>query len=145
MKQFSAIIAALLITGIVGSAMVIVGGNALINKNSVPVLNSFSGSQGTIQAASSSGQDAAQTQAQADAQTLANAQQEINQLQTALGQYQTRLNQAVTQLNQNNTQIAQYQAEIQQVQNLLSQMQNAGLITITSNGQILINNRRDDR
>lgn len=40
MKQASALIGALIITGIVGAAMVLVGVNVFFNKNSVPVSNS---------------------------------------------------------------------------------------------------------
>jgi septal ring factor EnvC (AmiA/AmiB activator) len=139
MKQFTAIIAALFITGVIASTMFIVGGNALANKNTVPLLNSQSQASTTNTTdVSAAAQTSAQAQAQADAQTLANAQNEINQLQTSLSQYQDRLNQAIQQINTDNTQLAQYQAEFQQVQNLLTQMQSMGLITITNNGQIFI-------
>ncbi len=140
MKQFTAILAAFLITGVIGSAMFIVGGSALANKNTAPMLNSPS--QASITTISTSAPDPAQAQAQADAQTLANAQTEINQLQTSLNQYQDRLNQAIQQINTDNTQMTQYQAEIQQVQTLLNQMQSLGLITINSNGQIFIGKGR---
>jgi septal ring factor EnvC (AmiA/AmiB activator) len=144
MKQFTAIIAALLITGVIGSAMFIVGGSALANKNTAPMLNSLSQANTTNVSTSSSDptQAQVQSQSQADAQNLANAQNEINQLQTSLTQYQDRLNQAIQQINTDNTQLAQYQAEFQQVQNLLTQMQQMGLITIDSNGQIFIGSGR---
>ena len=120
MKQFSAIIASILITGVIATTMVVVGGNALLNKNTAPMLNS------PIQASTTNISDPAgnqaQTPTQTDAQALANAQNEINQLQTSLTQYQERLNQAIQQINQDNTQLAQYQAEFQQVQNLLQQL-----------------------
>ena len=138
MKQFSAIIAAIIITGIVGTAMVIVGGNALTNKNTVPMLNAQAGASTNSQTLVTATQNSAQTQAQADTQTLANAQSEITQLQDSLNQYQTRLNQAVSQLNQDNAQLAQYQTEFKQVQTLLQQLQNLGLITISNDGQIYI-------
>jgi len=136
MKQFTAIIAALLITGVIGSAMFIVGSSALANKNTAPMLNSLSQASTTNVSTSSSDP----VQAQADAQNLANAQNEINQLQTSLTQYQDRLNQAIQQINTDNTQLTQYQAQFQQVQALLSQMQSLGLITINSSGQIFIGN-----
>jgi len=140
MKQFTAIIAALLITGVIGSTMFIIGGNALANKNTATTLNSQSQIVDAVNNTnvSSSAQSSAEAQAQADAQTLSNAQNEINQLQTSLSQYQDRLNQAIQQINADNTQLAQYQTQFQQVQALLTQMQTLGLITINSSGQIFI-------
>jgi uncharacterized protein YlxW (UPF0749 family) len=84
MKILSALFFALVTTVIIAVTMLVIGGNALLNKNSVPILNS------PAAAAIPKSADAAST----------NLQQQVDQMQQLINQYQDREK--------------QYQAELQQ-------------------------------
>jgi peptidoglycan hydrolase CwlO-like protein len=118
MKRLEAIIAAAIITGVVALSMLLIGVNALLNPNSVPVSDS------PVTTALNS-TTAATTVDQA----------QVSQLQSLITQYQSREKQYQAQLDQANTQLEQYQQ-------VLSALQSAGVIRITSDGQILLRRGR---
>jgi predicted Rossmann fold nucleotide-binding protein DprA/Smf involved in DNA uptake len=116
MKRLEAIIAAAIITGVVALCMLLIGVNALLNPNSVPV------------------SDSPVTTALNSTSTTVDPAQ-VTQLQSLVTQYQSREKQYQTQLDQANTQLQQYQQ-------VLIELQNAGVIQITSDGQILLRRGR---
>jgi chromosome segregation ATPase len=124
-KQISAMLAALLITVCVGAAIFAVGGVALLNRNGAAPANSQV--QASQISASSSSQDVQQLQ------------QLVSQYQAREQQYQQREQQYKQQLDQANSQLQANQRQMQQVQLLLTALQQRGLITITSDGQVMIN------
>ncbi len=111
MKQFQALIAALIVTGLVGSGIIIIGITALVNQNTVPVTDSPSTDQTIISS------DTSQVQ--------------IIQLHNQIEQYQTSLNQATLQLNQANAQLKHDQA-------IIAELQRRGIIRILSDGTVQI-------
>jgi peptidoglycan hydrolase CwlO-like protein len=121
MKKLSALIAAFIITGVIGFAMFSIGANALTNKNTLPVTNSPT-STGASSASSTPGATQAQIQ---------QMQQVINQYQTRDEQYQQQLNELMQQVNQDNAQVQAYQQ-------LLLELQQRGVIIIRSDGTILV-------
>jgi septal ring factor EnvC (AmiA/AmiB activator) len=124
-KQISAILAELFITGFIALCITVVGANALVNKNSVPVSNS---PQATV-VASSANDPSAATQTQ-----IQQLEDRINQYQQREQQYQQELQTAQQQLQDANSQLAQFQQ-------LLQVMQQRGLILINQNGQIFLPGR----
>jgi peptidoglycan hydrolase CwlO-like protein len=112
-KQIVAFLAAVVITGMLALPMLVIGANALTNRNSAPVSNSRSSAP------------------IADPASSGDAQSQIAQLQSQITQYQTALQQANDQLNQD-------ASEIQTVQQLLAYLQNQGLIQIDSQGRIFV-------
>jgi uncharacterized protein YlxW (UPF0749 family) len=129
MKILSALFFALVTTVIIAVTMLVIGGNALLNKNSVPILNS------PAAAAIPKSADAASTNLQ---QQVDQMQQLINQYQDREKQYQAELQQAAQQLNTANAQIGQDNQDAQVYQQVLTALQQRGLIRITSDGQIFI-------
>lgn len=117
MKRLEAIIAAAIITGVVALSMLLIGINALINPNSVAVSDSPASValNSTTTNTSPTAVDPAQ----------------VTQWQNLITQYQNREKQYQAQLDQANTQLQQYQQ-------VLTELQSAGVIRITSNGQILL-------
>jgi hypothetical protein len=110
MKPLPAIIAALGITAVVVFVMVAIGANALLNPNTVPVVN----------AASSNSPDAVPV---AEPTIGSTADQQMSQLQ------------AVTQLDQANQQLQSYQQVMTQLQQLGMIRVNAdGSITVRRRG-----------
>jgi septal ring factor EnvC (AmiA/AmiB activator) len=123
-KQISAILAGLFITGFIALCMTVVGANALVNKNSVPVSNS---PQATVVASTTNDPPTAQTE-------IKQLEDRINQYQQREQQYQQELQTAQQQLQDANSQIAQFQQ-------LLQVMQQRGLIFINQSGQIFLPGR----
>jgi hypothetical protein len=124
MKILPAIIAAFLITALVGMGMLVVGGNALFNQNTIPVTDSPQ----AVGAASSGSQ---LNQPAADQLSVQQMQSLVQQYQQREKQYQAELNTAAQRLTQANQQAQSYQ----QVLEALAQQ---GIIRITADGQILI-------
>jgi len=120
-KQIIAFVVAFVITGIVALTMLIVGVNAAINPNGVPVSNSPA--QAALQAPASS------TSSSSD-------QAQITQLQNQISQYQAALQNAQAQLNQASQ-------EMQTVQQLLTFLQQRGIIRIDNQGNITVTGGRD--
>ncbi len=116
MKKFQALIAAVLITAMVGMGMLVIGVNALLNTNTVPVQNA---------------PGATATQAQPAANTV-NAQDQQAQ------QYQDQIDQLQSQIQDLNNQLDQSSQQVQQLQGVLTALQQRGVIRIMPDGRILI-------
>ncbi len=149
MKTFPAILFALATTAVIAFSLFAVGANALLNKNSTPVLNSPGVS--AVSAASSQ-VDSQAVSAAADQQAQQQMQDQLNQRNQLVSQYQDRekqyqaqLKDAAQKLDDANNQLAQANQQIEQAsqmvtsyQNVLSELQRRGLIRITSDGRILV-------
>jgi len=124
-RHIRAILAALLMTGLIGLVTLALGANALVSKNVVEVQSA----PGISQSLPQGGSDPANLQTIQDLVTLYQAREQT---------YLSELNQAAQQLDKANTQIQQDQIQLQQYQSLVGALQNAGLIRIASDGQILV-------
>lgn len=113
-KEIPAILAALGMTALTGLALTIIALNALLNPKTVPVASA--------QPVNVSAQSSAQ-----DLQAL------VTQYQAREKQYQAELQQAADQLAQTNRQASQYR-------NILQALVNAGVIQITNDGRVTLNN-----
>jgi hypothetical protein len=118
-KQYTALLAALLITMCVAATMLLVGGSALLNKHGLPVADS-----------------PAQVTATAQAQTAEQAQ--IQQLQGLVAQYQARETQYQQELDTAGQNLERANAQLQQYQILLMALRNRGLIAINEDGSVSI-------
>jgi peptidoglycan hydrolase CwlO-like protein len=141
MKRIQALIAAVIITGLVGLSMLAIGVNAALNPNTVAV----SDAPGSAPAAVS---DPPNSSASAGSTTSAQAQAQVKQLQDLIAQYQNREKQYQAQLDQYQNLDKQYQAQVdqaaaqlQQYQALLAEMQRRGLIRINGDGSIQLPQR----
>lgn len=132
MKTLPALLFALLITGVVGVTMMVIGGNALFNQNTVPLLNSPAVTTASVATSS------------ADAQSVDQLKQLVAQYQQREQDYQSRLSQAAQMIDQANQQLSQANQTIQSYDQLLSVLQQRGLIRIDNNGQIFIARGRGD-
>jgi ABC-type lipoprotein release transport system permease subunit len=112
-KKLIALLAAILITGTIAMAMLVVGVNAMTNQNGTPVSSS----------------PALSDQAQ------------IAQLQSLVAGYQAREQQYQAALDDDNQQLAQAASTMQNIQQLLAYLQSQGLIQIDNQGQIYITGR----
>lgn len=128
-KHIMALLVALLMTACIGTSIFAIGGAALANKNGVPVSNS--------PAQASQASNVSPSQAQSD--QVAQLQNLVSQYQAREKQYQQREQQLQNQLAQDNAQIQQDQQMVQQIQSLLGALQERGLISITRDGRIFIN------
>ncbi len=124
MKRLQGIIAATLITGIVGFGMVGIGVNAVSNPNSVAVSNSPAQTAQTTQTVASSASD--QTTAQ------------INQLQSLVKQYQSREQQYQTEIKSLSQKLSDANAVADQAQQILQALQQRGIIQISQDGRIFL-------
>ena len=122
-KNFPAIVAAFGVTLVMGLIIVAVGFNSLVNQNTTPVQAAPNDTGVTT---------AGNDQQTADAATIQQLQDLVQQYQSRESQYQTELKQAADQLNTVNTQLQQYQM-------LVNALQQAGVIQVNSNGQVFIN------
>lgn len=116
MKQLQALIAAVIVTGLIGLGMLAIGVNAALNPNTVAPSNTPGDASASVSTASPE------------------AQAQIKQLQDLIAQYQNREKQYQAQLNQADTQRQQYQQ-------LLMELQSRGLIRINSDGTIQLRAR----
>jgi uncharacterized protein YlxW (UPF0749 family) len=130
-KQFAAVAAAILMTACMGAALFAIGGSALLNSNGVAAANSPAQSGASM--AKVAAPEASQ---QGQVQQL---QSLVAQYQARDQQYQAREQQYKQQLDQSNAQVRQAQVQMQEIQALLSALQQRGLITVTGDGQIFIN------
>ena len=143
MKAFPALLFALAITAIIAISMFIVGGNALLNQNTSPVLNAPpAANTAGAGISNASNPSTAPASGSSDPQ-LAAAQQQIAQMQDLLNQYQARektyqteLKQAAQKLSDANAQLAQDNQQIQVFQQVLQALQQRGIIRITNDGTI---------
>lgn len=116
-KTVPALIAAVLVTVILGSGMFLIGQNATAK---AAAANTVSVSVDTVQQYE---------------QLVA----QVAQYQARETQYQAEIQQATTQINSANQQITTANQQIQQYQSLLAQLQNSGLITVANDGTVTIN------
>jgi hypothetical protein len=128
MKQLPALFAALVITGLIGFAMLSIGTNALVNNNALPISQS-PGSTAVVDNATT--QDPTQDPNQAQIKQM---QDLVTQYQARDQQYQAQLNDAVQKLNDENAQLQQYQR-------LLAELQRRGIILVQSEGTVLLPGR----
>ena len=119
MKRIPAILASLFVTALIGAAMFVVAGGALLNKNSLPVLDS-------------------PQQSAVSASAAAPSSAELNQLQQRILEYQAREKQYQSELNAASQQLDQTNQELQQYQQLFIELQRRGVIRVDRSGQILI-------
>jgi len=117
-KTLPAFLAALLITAILGIGMFVIGQDAL----------------GT-----STAQASAETNTTLTSDNFTQLEQVLVQYQTREVQYQNELNTAIERLNTANQQLSQSNQQIQEYQSLLAQLQSNGLITISSDGTVTLN------
>jgi peptidoglycan hydrolase CwlO-like protein len=125
-KKLIASSAAILMTLVVGLAMLAIGGAALFNRNGVAASDTTS----SVKVANVDASPQVQIQ---QLQAL------VTQYKAREAEYQQREQQYQTLLGQANAQIQQFQQELQQIQMLLQALQQRGLIVITSDGRILLN------
>lgn len=127
-RSLSAILVALFITACVAGSIFAVGGAALLNKNGV--VSSNSTDQGSVATDSVTGEPISQVD---------QLQNLVSQYQDREQQYQQREQQLQQELTQANAQIQQDQQMIGQFQNLLTALQQRGVIRVTSDGRVFIN------
>jgi uncharacterized protein YlxW (UPF0749 family) len=125
-KQFVALLAAVLMTACVGAAILVVGAAALFNPNGTTAANSHA-------------QVAAPAPGVADQAQIQQLQNLIAQYQSREQQYQAQEKQYQQQLDRSSAQVQQAQLQMQQIQQLLVALQQRGVISITQDGQIFIN------
>ena len=113
MKHFSAIITALLITAVIGFGIVVIGVNAMTNRNTVALQNSPNTS---LVGTSNTSSDPATSSSSASA--------DVQQLQQQLSDTQAQLEQATQ--------------AVQQYQELLRALQQRGVIVIGQDGRIYL-------
>jgi peptidoglycan hydrolase CwlO-like protein len=147
MKQVSAILAALIITGLIGLAILLIGANALFNKSGLTILNSpasalAAAADPVASNPETSSSTAAATQASADqaasAAQIQQLQNLISQYQQREKQYQDQLDQAKQQISQASQQIDQANGQLQQYQGLFQELVRRGIITIGTDGNIYV-------
>jgi peptidoglycan hydrolase CwlO-like protein len=126
-KKLTAFLAAVLSTACIGVAILAISGAALFNPNGSAAAQSPSQAAVSINSGSNN---------QAQVQQL---QSLVAQYQAREQQYQAREQQYQQQLDAASGQVQQAQQQIQEIQSLLNALQQRGLITITGDGQIVIN------
>jgi TolA-binding protein len=112
-KRLEAMIAAVIVTGIIGACILLVGASALLNPNSVPASNSADEPAAVANLTAG------------DPQTLA----QVNQLKDIVGQYQNREKQYQSQIDQLN-------GQVKQLQGIMTELQRRGVIRILNDGTI---------
>jgi peptidoglycan hydrolase CwlO-like protein len=118
-KHYTALLTAFAMTIFIGGGMFLVGANAFLNKNGVPVASS-------------------PAQATATAQVKSAEEAQIQQLQNQVAEYQSRETQYQNELNNAGQQLQQANDQIRQYQMLLVALQNRGYIQVSQDGRIFI-------
>lgn len=129
MKRIQALIAAFIVTALVGFGMLAIGVSAALNPNSAPVSDSPDSPALAVGVADAS------AQSNSSNDPIAQYQAQIAQLNNLIAQYQNREKQYQAQLNQAQTQAQQLQA-------ILDELQSRGIIRIQSDGTILLRGGR---
>jgi small-conductance mechanosensitive channel len=127
-KSIMAVLIAFLMTACVGISIFAIGGAALFNRNGVTASGS------PAQASNTSALNSPQPIDQ-----VVQLQNLVSQYQDREQQYKQREQQLQDQIVQANAQIQQDQQMLQQVQALLGALQQRGVIQITSDGRVFIN------
>ena len=144
MKRVQALVAALVMTVLIGLCMLAVGVNAVFNQNTVPILDAPPSAAAASNQVDSPNQVNSQAPSQSDSlvqQYQAREKQyqdQIQQLNNLVKQYQDREKQYQTQLNQANAATQQATQTAQQLQNILAELQRRGIIRVMSDGSIQI-------
>ena len=137
MKAFPAIIFALLMAaGLIGSVFLI-GGNALLNNDQTPVVNSPADASTPVAAVDAQQQQYIQQLVQ-DQQLVKQYQDREKQYQDRETQYQAELKQAADKLTQANQQLTQTSKSLTAYQQLVAELQQVGVIAVTSDGRVMI-------
>lgn len=121
MKQLPALVAAFVMTGMVGVTMLGIGANALLNQHTQPTLDSAVSAAPVTTAGDPTGQ--------------------VQQLEARIAEYQAREQQYQSVVNGLQQQVAQEQNQVQAFAQLLGELQNRGVISIQGDGTILIPRR----
>ncbi len=139
MKAFPAFLFALAMTAIIAISMLIIGGNALANHNTSPILNAPPASNiANVSDPSSNSSSSSDTQLKAAQQQINQMQQLINQYQTREQQYQNELKQAAQKVNDANAQLAQANQQLNVYQQVMQALQQRGIIQISQDGTIYL-------
>ena len=127
-KQLPALLAAIIMTGLITLVMFVTSANALFNQNTVDVANSTSS---TDSAAVVSNTTASQEQ-------ITQLQNRINEYAQREQQYQQREQQLQQTIQNDQAQVQQAGEQLQQIQQLLMALQARGLIRIQGNSIMII-------
>jgi flagellar motor protein MotB len=127
-KQLPALLAALLMTGVITLVMVVTSANALLNKNTVDIASSVATAPNA----------AAVSIAVADQAKIQQLQDRINEYAQREKQYQQREQQYQQTIQSDQQGVQKASQQIQQVRQLLTALQERGLIVIQPNGSIMI-------
>jgi len=119
MKTLPALLFAFAVTALVGVAMLAIGANALLNRNTVPVASTPAA--GNVSQVS-----------------LTATTQQLNEMQDLVRQYQDRETQYRSELEDAARRLSQADRQVQQYQGLLEELQRRGVIRITSDGQVQV-------
>lgn len=120
-KQIPALVAAFLMTALIALVMAVVTVNALVNKDSTPVVNSPSASTST------------------DQSQVAQLQGLVQQYQQREKDYQQREQQYQQMLQDQQAQLDAAKQQIEQFQQFLGFLQSRGIITIDDEGRVSLN------
>jgi len=129
MKQVQAILASVLVTGLIAGVMVVIGGSALFSRPAVSVSAAPNAAVVSHSDTANSDADAAQLRAL------------VNQYQAREQELRAQLDDLNKQLDEQNQQLAQSNQQVQQYENLLQALQERGVIQIMSDGRIRIRTR----
>ncbi len=142
MKQIPAIVAAIIVTIVIGLGMFAVGANAFLDTATVAIAESPADVNVSTTSSTTPGIDA-QSQAQIKQQQdlIAQYQAREKQYQDREKQYQTELKDAAQKLTDANATAQQYQDQVQQYQNVFMQLQQRGIIRVNADGQIQLPRR----
>lgn len=133
MKPIPAILASLAITAVIAIGMLVIGANALLNPNTLPIVNAASSDPAAANAAPVQVSDPSSAST-----TMATLERQVSQLKDLVAQYQNREKQYQTQLTDAASQLNQANQQIQSYQQLLTVLQQRGIIRITQDGQIML-------
>lgn len=125
MKRIQALIAATIITALIGLGMLAIGVDAALNSSSLPGGDNLASLTTIVTTASANTPDD-------------RAQAQIGQLQDLVAQYQNREKQYQARLNELSQRLSQANSQVQQLQGILTELQNRGVIRILSDGTIQV-------
>ena len=145
MKRLQGLIAATLVTVIIGLGMVAIGVNAASNADSVPVSDSPASASQASGSQASASQVSATTSQIVNVSNTAADQAQIDQLQATVKQYQAREKQYQDREKQYQTELAKITQQVNdataradQLQQILMALQERGVIRISDDGRITI-------
>lgn len=125
MKKLPAIFAALVVTGVMALAMLVIGANAIFKPGSAAAANDPAAVE---QIAITGG----------DAQTVAQLQARIQEYQAREQQYQQQLQQARAEIEQANSQIEAANSQLIQYEQMIANLQQIGVVRIDDDGNLSV-------